>query len=99
MTAYAFCELKVVDLEAMRPYLDGVAATIAAHGGRYLVSGATPEVIEGGSGEHPIKVVLEFPSVEAFKTWYDSPEYRAILPYRQRNSESNLYVLDGVPVA
>ncbi|MUL49791.1 DUF1330 domain-containing protein [Mycobacterium sp. CBMA293] len=99
MAAYALCELQVDDVDAMRPYLDGVSATIAAYGGRYLVAGVSPEVIEGGAGEYPIKVVLEFASVEAFKTWYDSSEYQAILPHRQRNSTANFYVMDGVPSA
>ena len=99
MTAYALCELEVGDLQAMQPYLDGVAETITSHGGRYLVSGQSSEVIEGGPGEYPVKVVLEFPSVEAFKTWYASAEYQAILPYRQRNSRSSFYVMEGVPTA
>jgi uncharacterized protein (DUF1330 family) len=99
MTVYALCELEVDDVDAMKPYLDGVAATIAAHGGRYLVAGVSPDVIEGGPGEYPVKVVLEFPSMTAFKAWYDSTEYQAILPHRQRNSKSNLYVMDGVPLA
>ena len=99
MTAYAVCELAVDNVEAMRPYLDGVAETIAAHRGRYLVAGGSPDVIEGGPGEYPVKVVLEFPSVEAIMSWYASPEYQAILPYRQRNSKCNFYVLDGAASA
>ncbi len=97
MTAYALCELEVSDLQAMQPYLDGVAKTIATHGGKYLVAGQSPEVVEGGPGQFPVKVVLEFPSLDAFKTWYGSAEYQAILPYRQANSRSNFYVMDGVP--
>jgi uncharacterized protein (DUF1330 family) len=96
MTAYALCELEVGDLQAMQPYLDGVAETIVSHGGRYLVAGQSPEVVEGGPGEYPTKVVLEFPSMEAFKAWYASAEYQAILPYRQQNSKSNFYLMDGV---
>lgn len=99
MTAYALCELEVGDADAMRPYLDGVGATIAAHGGRYLVAGAGPDVIEGGPGEYAIKVLLEFASKGAFKNWYESSDYQAILPHRQRNSTCNFYVMDGVDSA
>ncbi|OBI14259.1 hypothetical protein A5714_13905 [Mycobacterium sp. E2462] len=96
MAVYALCELEPGDLHGMQPYLDGVAETITSHGGRYLVAGQSPEVIEGGPGEYPVKVVLEFPSVEAFKTWYASAEYQAILPFRRNNSTANFYVMEGV---
>jgi uncharacterized protein (DUF1330 family) len=95
MTVYALCELEISDMDAMRPYIDAVAETIAAYGGKYLVAAGKTEVIEGGLGEYPVKVVLEFPNAEAAKTWYASQEYQAILPYRQQNSQSNLYLMDG----
>ena len=50
----------------------------------------------GGSGEYPLKVILEFPSVAAGKGWYDSDEYQAILPFRRRNSKGNLIWVEGV---
>jgi uncharacterized protein (DUF1330 family) len=95
MTVYALCELEISDLGAMQPYLDAVAGTIAASGGKYLVAAGKTEVIEGGIGEYPVKVVLEFPSAEAAKAWYNSEEYQAILPFRRRNSRSNLYLMEG----
>jgi hypothetical protein len=58
MTVYSMAELEINDMEAMQPYLEKVAATIAAHGGKYLVAGGEPEVIEGGLGQCPIKVLV-----------------------------------------
>ena len=63
--------------------------TIAKHGGKYLVRGGQTEVVEGSTGEYPIKVVLQFPSMAAGKTWYNSPEYQVNLPHRLENSEGN----------
>ncbi|MCA8950201.1 MAG: DUF1330 domain-containing protein, partial [Planctomycetes bacterium] len=42
------------------------------------------------------KVIVEFPSMQAAKTWYDSDEYQAILPYRTANSTGNFVWLEGV---
>jgi uncharacterized protein (DUF1330 family) len=95
MTVYSMAELEINDMEAMRPYLEKVAATIAAHGGKYLVAGGEPEVIEGGLGQYPIKVLVEFASAEAFRGWYDSDEYQALIPFRRQNSNCNIYMLKG----
>ena len=41
-------------------------------------------------------VILEFPSVEAARTFYDSPEYQAILPIRFESASSTLVIAEGV---
>ena len=35
-----------------------------------------------GTIENPRTVIVEFPSMTAFRAWYDSPEYQEILPLR-----------------
>jgi uncharacterized protein (DUF1330 family) len=96
MAVYALVELEVTNMDGMRPYIEGVAATIAAHGGKYLVSAGLTEVAEGGLGEYPVKVVLEFPSMATARGWYDSAEYQALLPHRTRNSKGNFVWVEGV---
>jgi uncharacterized protein (DUF1330 family) len=96
MAAYAIVELEITDMDGMGPYLQAVAGTVAAHGGRYLVRGGKTEVAEGSLGEYPTKVILEFPSMAAAKGWYDSREYQAILPYRLENSSGNFVWVEGI---
>lgn len=96
MTAYALIELEITNMDGMTPYLEAVAATVAAHGGKYLVRAGTTEVAEGALGQYPVKVVLEFPSMAAAKGWYDSAEYQAILPFRTENSKCNFVWAEGV---
>lgn len=96
MTVYALIELEVENLDAMKPYIEAVPATIAAHGGKYLVSAGNTEVAEGNLGQYPVKVVLEFASAAAAKGWYNSPEYQAILPHRMKNSKCNFVWAEGV---
>jgi uncharacterized protein (DUF1330 family) len=96
MSVYALVELEVTNREGMGPYMAAVSATIAAHGGKYLVRAGRTEVVEGGLGEYPVKVILEFPTLAAAKGWYDSREYQAILPHRMRNSECNFIWVEGV---
>ena len=95
MTVYALIELEITKMDGMGPYLEAVSGTIAAHGGKYLVRAGTTEVVEGGLGEYPTKVVLEFPSMAAANGWYNSAEYQAILPHRTRNSRCNFIWAEG----
>jgi uncharacterized protein (DUF1330 family) len=95
MAAYALIELEITNMEGLGPYVDAVSDTVAAHGGKYLVRLGDTEVVEGGLGEYPLKVVLEFPSMDAAKGWYDSAEYQAILSYRTENSKGNFIWAEG----
>ena len=95
MAVYALVELEITDMDGMGPYIAGVAGTIAAHGGRYLVQAGATEVVEGGLGEYPMKVVLEFPTMEAAKGWYASADYQAILAHRQKSSKGNFVWAEG----
>ena len=55
---------------------------IQHYGGRFIVSNAEPLIIEGESPLAHLSMV-EFPSMEHAKAWYDSPEYeeaRALTP-------------------
>jgi len=96
MTVYALIELEITNMDGMGPYLAGVSDTIAAHGGKYLVRAGATEVVEGGMGQYPVKVVLEFPTMAQAKAWYASPEYQAILPHRTNNSKCNFVWAEGV---
>jgi uncharacterized protein (DUF1330 family) len=41
-------------------------------------------------------VVLEFPSMEQAKRWYDSEEYREPKAMRRRAGRANLIMVEGV---
>ncbi len=89
---YLIVTIKVVkDGEAFQQYADQVKVLIAKHKGRYLVAERAPEIREG---EFPYAriVVVEFPSIEAARDWYDSPEYQAIIPLRRQAFDANIIV-------
>ena len=69
--------------------------TISAHGGRIVAFDETPEVVEGAV-DYPRTVIVEFPTREAFRAWYDSPEYQAILPVRLDAAPGTLIVANGL---
>jgi uncharacterized protein (DUF1330 family) len=95
MPAYVLAEIEVTNPEGYKEYTAVVPATIAQYGGKFLVRGGSIEVLEG---DWPARrrVLLEFPSVEAAKRWWDSPEYEKPMAMRRANSNGRLLLLDGV---
>jgi uncharacterized protein (DUF1330 family) len=73
--------------------LEQVESTVNAHGGRWLAQGDV-EVVEGawpGSA-----VLIEFPSMVAARSWYNSAAYQKIVRLRVNNSINDLVLIDGV---
>ncbi len=95
MTVYALIELEITSMDGMGPYMASVSDTVANHGGKYLVRAGNTEIVEGGLGKYPVKVVLEFPSMDAAKKWYNSADYQAILPHRLASSKGNFVWAEG----
>ena len=96
MAAYVIVDVEVTDPEAYKEYTGHVPATVEKYGGRFVVRGGKYETLEGSWQPKRI-VVLEFPDYERAKAWYDSPEYQAIVPLRERNARTNfLTVVEGV---
>ena len=95
MAGYVIVDVEVHDPEEYQEYSKQVPATVAQYGGRFVVRGGAYETREGEWSPQRI-VVLEFPSLEAARSWYDSPDYQAILPIRQANSHCNfLTIVEG----
>src|SRR5438552_13385456 len=74
MPAYLIANVTVQDAATFEEYRRQVPATIAKHGGRYLVRGGRVERLEGTWNPSRL-VVLEFPSMEHARRWYDGEEY------------------------
>ena len=94
MTAYIIAEVDVTDAEAYKAYAAAVPATIAQYGGRFLVRGGTADVLEGEWPQRR-RVILEFPSMDAARAWWDSPEYEKARAMRRAASNGRLILLEG----
>ena len=95
MPAYVISEVEPRDAALMERYRALAAASIAHHGGRYIVRGGAAEVVEGGP---PVKtlVIVEFPSMANAKAWYGSPEYAEALAVRRAGAlERRLVFVEG----
>jgi len=96
MAVYVIAQGTIENRAMLDEYVGKALPTIQAHGGRVLAFDETPEVVEGEI-DHPRTVILEFESREAFRSWYDSPEYQAALPLRLQSTSGRLFLARGIP--
>ena len=81
MSVYVIVQGKVENRGLLDQYVAKAGPAIKSHQGRTLAFDEEPEVVEG-TIENPRTVIVEFPSMTAFRAWYDSPEYQEIRPLR-----------------
>lgn len=95
MAAYIiFTREKMRDPEALAAYAKQSAGTIAGHQVKPHVVYGKHEVLEGAAIEGI--VVLEFPTMEAAKAWYDSPAYRAARELRFKGADYRCVIVQGI---
>jgi uncharacterized protein (DUF1330 family) len=95
MPAYLIAEVEVTNPAGYAEYSKVVPATVEKYGGRFLVRGGKAHPLEGDWPERR-RVVIEFPSIEKAKAWWDSPEYAKPMAMRRAASNGRLIFLEGV---
>lgn len=58
---------------------------LVANGAVHPLEGAPPDGV----------IMLQFPTVEAAKAWYNSPTYQAALPHRLKSADYRSIIVEG----
>lgn len=86
MSAFViFLREKILDPGEMENYMQKAASGFVGHPVKVLASHTPFEVIEGPAVESV--VILEFPTMEAAKQWYNSPTHKNALQHRLKGGE------------
>lgn len=94
MTAYLVLDFSVHDLSGFLPYVQRIPAFIEKHGGRYIVRGVEPTVMEGDWSPERM-VILEFPSAEHAKAFLSDADAQTLFRVRHTTTSSKLVLVDG----
>ncbi len=94
MAAYVLAEIEITNPEGYKEYTKAVPATIAKYGGRFLIRGGASEALEGEWPQRR-RVLLEFPTMDAARKWWHSPEYEKPKAMRQAASRGRLLLIEG----
>jgi uncharacterized protein (DUF1330 family) len=92
--ALVVVEIAIHDPETYKEYMLLAPPSIAKYKGKYLVRGGTTEALEGDWKPQRF-VVLEFPSAQAARDWWSSPEYTKAREIRQRCATARMLLVDG----
>jgi uncharacterized protein (DUF1330 family) len=95
MKGYAvFTKEKTLDASEMAIYDAEVRATFEGYDVKFLSAYGRHEVVEGDATEGI--VIVEFPSFEAAKAWYDSPAYVEVRKHRFKGATYRGILAEGV---
>ena len=89
-----FTRDKTLDKNEMDTSSKEVPATFAGHDFKTLALYGAYEDLEGATTEGT--VILEFPSIEAAKAWYDGTPYRAVRAHRFKGANYRVTLVEGV---
>ncbi|MFT2016017.1 DUF1330 domain-containing protein [Streptomyces sp. 796.1] len=95
MPAYVLVDAEVHDPEVAARYRVLAEESIARYGGRYLIQGTVPEVIEGDWPAGRVVTTLEFPDLDRLKEWHASPEYTRAAALRQGAIDVRMLFAEG----
>ena len=94
MSAFYIARVEIHDRDTYAEYARLAPGTVISHGGKYRVRDGRTKSLEGRKN-NARNVIIEFPSFAQADAWYHSAEYQAIIPIRQKSSESEMFIVDG----
>ena len=94
MNGYLILDLSIKNIDIFMEYIEKIPEFIKKHGGRYIVQGVKPEVMEGDWQPERV-VVLEFPSKEKAKEFLEDPEAQSLFAIRHNSTTSKLILAEG----
>ena len=83
------------DSDRYEKYKAMVPPSSAEYGGCFLVRGGRVETLEGDWAPERF-VIVEFPSVEKAKAWWDSSAYAEATALRQATAKTQMIVVEGL---
>jgi uncharacterized protein (DUF1330 family) len=98
MSAYVIFDVEIHDMARYQEFMTGVKPALEAAGARYLSRGGAHRVYEGEWAPRRI-VILEFPSVAAWETFYNGPVYQGLKHIRDACSSARLVGVEGLESA
>ncbi|MCW5220582.1 DUF1330 domain-containing protein [Verminephrobacter aporrectodeae] len=94
-SGYIIASVTVTDPAQYEEYRKWSSLAMQAHGAEVCVRGGKVQVLEG-DWDPGRTVVLKFPSVEAARAFYDSPEYRKARAARAGAAVMRMVCVEGL---
>jgi uncharacterized protein (DUF1330 family) len=92
---YLIFDVDITDMKRYQDFMRAVKPALEAAGAKYLARGGAHEVFEGDWSPRRI-VLLEFPSPQAARDFYNGPVYRDLKAIRDECSSARLVLVEGM---
>ena len=92
--AYMVGLVTVDNKDWIAEYRSKNAELLKKYGGRILVRGKPAEVLEGNAPDAHAVLVVEFPSMDQARGWYNDPDYRPLIELRQTGSKVDFLLIE-----
>ena len=94
MPTYVVGDIHVTDPAAYEAHVSRALATIARFGGRVIAGGGKIDLLEGDPIPERI-FIIEFPTADAARRWYQSDDYQEALKVRLSASSGRVFLIEG----
>jgi len=91
MSAFIIVDMTPTNQDKLKEYAALAGTTFAAFGGKIVAKG--PVEVLHGDAPFKAKAVIEFPDSENAISWYNSPEYQALIETRNMAMDSQFHVV------
>jgi uncharacterized protein (DUF1330 family) len=93
-TYIVFSRVATHDADELKTYSKNVMPTMEGHPITVRAAYGRQEVLEGTDVEGV--VIVEFPSFDEAKAWYDSPAYTEVRQHRFKGADYNAVIVEGL---
>jgi len=95
MSVYVIANITIDDRDEYGRYEAGFLAIFEQYEGTLLAIDEAQRTLEG-EWPHTRTVLLEFPSDDEVRRFFESPEYRAIAQHRHAAARSDIAIVSGL---
>jgi len=96
MPAYIIGRIAVTDWSRYSEYMKVTPDVVARFGGKFIARGGEMVTLEGPQQTHRV-VIIEFPSLESAKAFYQSEDYARAKKLRVGAATAEFLAIDGSP--
>ena len=99
MPTFIVGDIQITDTAAYQAHIPSALASIARFGERVIAGGGSKvDLLEGEPSPEWI-FIIEFPTADAARRWYQSDDYREALKVRQSASHGRVFLIEGAEIS
>ena len=92
--AYLIFDAEIKDQAAYQPFSQTAGKEVQSQGGKFIVAGATPEVLSGSPSSNRVSV-SQWPNKEAIRQWFNSDAMKPVREAQEKYTVTRLYMVEG----